>query len=153
MTLEALLSPHLSFCHLAGSSKKKLLLNIAQAIAEQYSQHDADTIFNQLIARERLGSTSIGEGVAIPHCRLPGCRQPIGVLCTIKPAVDFDATDRQPVDLLFALLVPEDAEQQHLETLAQIAALFSDNQIKDKLRQAKTSDELYALALDSAAAA
>ncbi|WKD50757.1 PTS IIA-like nitrogen regulatory protein PtsN [Microbulbifer spongiae] len=153
MTLEALLSPQLSFCHLAGSSKKKLLLNIAQAIAEQYSQHDADTIFNQLIARERLGSTGIGEGVAIPHCRLPGCSQPIGVLCTIKPAVDFDATDRQPVDLLFALLVPEDAEQQHLETLAQIAALFSDNRIRDKLRQAKTSDELYALAIDSAAAA
>ncbi|MFS1522532.1 PTS IIA-like nitrogen regulatory protein PtsN [Microbulbifer sp. 2304DJ12-6] len=153
MTLEALLSPRLSLCHLAGSSKKKLLLNIAQAIAEQYPQHDADTIFNQLIARERLGSTGIGDGVAIPHCRLPGCRHPIGVLCTVKPAVDFDATDRQSVDLLFALLVPEDAEQQHLETLAEIAALFSDNLVRDKLRQAKTSDELYALAIDSAAAA
>ena len=153
MTLEALLSPRLSLCNLAGSSKKKLLLNIAQAIAEQYPELDADTVFNQLIARERLGSTGIGEGVAIPHCRLPGCKQPIGVLCTTEPAVDFDAVDRQPVDLLFALLVPEDAEQEHLETLAEIAALFSDSRVRAKLRQAQTGDELYALAIDSAAAA
>ena len=153
MTLEALLSPRLSLCHLAGSSKKKLLLNIAQAIAEQYPQLDADTIFNQLIARERLGSTGIGDGVAIPHCRLPGCEHAIGVLCTTDPAVDFDAVDRQPVDLLFALLVPEDAEQEHLETLAEIAALFSDSRVREKLRQAESGDELYALAIDSAAAA
>ncbi|MCW8125184.1 PTS IIA-like nitrogen regulatory protein PtsN [Microbulbifer halophilus] len=153
MTLEALLSPRLSLCHLAGSSKKKLLLNIAQAIDEQYPQLDADTIFNQLIARERLGSTGIGEGVAIPHCRLPGCEAPIGVLCTTEPAVDFDASDRQPVDLLFALLVPEDSEQEHLDTLAEIAALFSDSRVREKLRRAESGDELYALAIDSAAAA
>ncbi|WP_444918011.1 PTS IIA-like nitrogen regulatory protein PtsN [Microbulbifer sp. JMSA003] len=153
MTLEALLSPRLSLCHLAGSSKKKLLLNIAQAIAEQYPQHDSDTVFNQLIARERLGSTGIGDGVAIPHCRLPGCDNPIGVLCTTQPAIDFDSVDRQPVDLLFTLLVPEDAEQEHLDTLAEIAALFSNSQVRDKLRQAQSSDELYALAIDSTAAA
>ncbi|AWF82411.1 PTS IIA-like nitrogen regulatory protein PtsN [Microbulbifer sp. JMSA004] len=153
MTLEALLSPRLSLCHLAGSSKKKLLLNIAQAIAEQYPQHDSDTVFNQLIARERLGSTGIGDGVAIPHCRLPGCDSPIGVLCTTQPAIDFDSVDRQPVDLLFTLLVPEDAEQEHLDTLAEIAALFSDSLVRDKLRQAQSSDELYALAIDSTAAA
>ncbi|MCO1333727.1 PTS IIA-like nitrogen regulatory protein PtsN [Microbulbifer sp. OS29] len=153
MTLEALLSPRLSLCHLAGSSKKKLLLNIAQAIAEQYPQHDSDTVFNQLIARERLGSTGIGDGVAIPHCRLPGCDRPIGVLCTTEPAVDFDSIDRQPVDLLFTLLVPEDAEQEHLETLAEIAGLFSNSLVRDKLRLAQSSDELYALAIHSAAAA
>ncbi|WP_226665868.1 PTS IIA-like nitrogen regulatory protein PtsN [Microbulbifer aggregans] len=153
MTLEALLSPRLSLCHLAGSSKKKLLLNIAQAIAEQYPELDSDTVFNQLVARERLGSTGIGEGVAIPHCRLPGCMHPIGVLCTTAPAVDFDAIDRQPVDLLFALLVPEDSDQEHLDTLAEIATLFSDSRVRDKLREASTSDELYALAINSAAAA
>ncbi|MBB5212204.1 PTS IIA-like nitrogen regulatory protein PtsN [Microbulbifer hydrolyticus] len=153
MTLEALLSPRLSLCHLAGSSKKKLLLNIAQAISEQYPDLDSDTVFNQLVARERLGSTGIGEGVAIPHCRLPGCEQPIGVLCTTSPAVDFDAIDRQPVDLLFALLVPEDSEQEHLDTLAEIAALFSDSRVREKLREATTSDDLYALAINSAAAA
>ncbi|GAA5523971.1 nitrogen regulatory protein [Microbulbifer aestuariivivens] len=153
MTLDALLSPRLSLCNLAGSSKKKLLLNIAQAIAEQYPQFDSDTVFNQLIARERLGSTGIGEGVAIPHCHLPGCEHPIGVLCTTDPAVDFDAADRQPVDLLFALLVPEGHEQEHLDTLAQIAGLFSDSRVRDKLRAAETGDELYALAIDSSAAA
>lgn len=153
MTLEALLSPRLSLCHLAGSSKKKLLLNIAQAISEQYPELDSDTVFNQLVARERLGSTGIGEGVAIPHCRLPGCESPIGVLCTTSPAVDFDAIDRQPVDLLFALLVPEDSEQEHLDTLAEIAALFSDSRVRDKLRAATTSDALYALAINSASAA
>ncbi|MFI2812645.1 MULTISPECIES: PTS IIA-like nitrogen regulatory protein PtsN [Microbulbifer] len=153
MTLEALLSPSLSLCRVAGSSKKKLLLNIAQAIAEQYPHLDADTIFNQMIARERLGSTGIGDGVAIPHCRLPGCQEAIGVLCTTEPAIDFDAADRQPVDLLFALLVPENAEQEHLDTLAEIAALFNDSRVREKLRQADSSDELYALAIDSAAAA
>ncbi|WNZ55388.1 PTS sugar transporter subunit IIA [Microbulbifer sp. MKSA007] len=136
-----------------GEQQKKLLLNIAQAIAEQYPQHDSDTVFNQLIARERLGSTGIGDGVAIPHCRLPGCDSPIGVLCTTQPAIDFDSVDRQPVDLLFTLLVPEDAEQEHLDTLAEIAALFSNSQVRDKLRQAQSSDELYALAIDSTAAA
>ncbi|WHI48326.1 PTS sugar transporter subunit IIA [Microbulbifer sp. VAAF005] len=138
---------------LGGEQQKKLLLNIAQAIAEQYPQHDSDTVFNQLIARERLGSTGIGDGVAIPHCRLPGCDSPIGVLCTTQPAIDFDSVDRQPVDLLFTLLVPEDAEQEHLDTLAEIAALFSDSLVRDKLRQAQSSDELYALAIDSTAAA
>lgn len=153
MTLNALLSPRLSLCRLAGSSKKKLLLNISQAIAEQHPELDADTIFSQLIARERLGSTGIGEGVAIPHCRLPGCERAIGVLCTTQPAVDFDSVDRQPVDLLFALLVPQDADQEHLETLAEVAALFSDSRVREKLRRAQSADELYALAIDSAAAA
>ncbi|MCH9690625.1 MAG: PTS IIA-like nitrogen regulatory protein PtsN [Gammaproteobacteria bacterium] len=152
MTLEALLSPRLSLCHLTGSSKKKLLLNIAQAIVAQYPQLDADTIFNQLLARERLGSTGIGDGVAIPHCRLPGSDHAIGVLCTIQPGVDFGVADRQPVDLIFALLVPENDEQQHLETLAEIAALFRDSQVRQKLRNAQSDDALYTLAVNSIAA-
>lgn len=152
MTLEALLSPRLSLCHLTGSSKKKLLLNIAQAIVAQYPQLDADTIFNQLLARERLGSTGIGDGVAIPHCCLPGSDHAIGVLCTIQPGVDFGVADRQPVDLIFALLVPENDEQQHLETLAEIAALFRDSQVRQKLRNAQSDDALYTLAVNSIAA-
>ena len=105
-----------------------------------------EEVFSQLIAREKLGSTGLGNGIAIPHCRVGNCTQPIGTLVTLAEPIDFDAPDDAPVDLLFVLLVPEEAHQQHLDILAGIARLFSQEAFCARLRAAGDSAELFAIA-------
>lgn len=144
-TLQHLLTPQRTVCQAAGASKKRLLEIIAGVIAadqESLSQHD---VLTQLIAREKLGSTGLGNGIAIPHCRMPNCSHPLGALVTLEEPVDFDAPDGQPVDLLFVLLVPEEAQQQHLDTLAGVARLFSQDDFCAALRAARTDRELFQL--------
>jgi len=112
--IEDILTPERTLIDAPVSSKKKLLEYLAGFIAEQLSDSSADDIYERLLSRERLGSTGIGEGIAIPHCRLKQCDQAMGVLLRLMEPVDYDAIDRQPVDLVFALLVPEEATEQHL---------------------------------------
>ena len=107
---------------------------------------DYDAIFDQLIAREKLGSTGLGKGIAIPHCRAANCQEPLGTLVTLEDPVDFDAPDDRPVDLLFVLLVPEAAHQEHLDILANIARLFSQPDYCERLRAAKSDAALYSTA-------
>jgi PTS system nitrogen regulatory IIA component len=108
---------------------------------------------SQLIAREKLGSTGLGEGIAIPHCRIENCSQPTGILLTLAEPIDFDSPDNQPVDLVFALLVPAEAHQQHLDTLAGLARLFSQPDFCDSLRNAQDRAELFSLASEAQAVA
>ena len=107
----------------------------------------ADDIFERLLNRERLGSTGIGEGIAIPHCRLPACDKAFGVLLRLEQAIDYDAIDRQPVDLVFALLVPEEATDEHLQVLSMLARNFSEAEFRQALRNAPDSKQLYQRAL------
>ena len=102
-------------------------------------------VFDSLLARERLGGTGIGHGVAIPHGRLKNTDHTIGAFIKLQTAVDFDAIDNQPVDLIFALLVPEDSTQEHLQILAAIAGLFNDEQAREQLRRASSPEELYTI--------
>jgi len=125
------------------SSKKKLLEYLGQLISSQLSASSADDIFDRLLNRERLGSTGIGEGIAIPHCRLKECDKAFGVLLRLQQPIDFDAIDRQPVDLVFALLVPEEATDEHLQTLSMLAQKFSQPEYRDALRNAPDSNFLY----------
>ena len=104
---------------------------------------DYDNIFNLLIAREKLGSTGLGKGIAIPHCRAANCEEPLGTLVTLADPVDFDAPDDVPVDLLFVLLVPETAHQEHLDILANIARLFSQPEYCQRLRDANSDAALF----------
>lgn len=136
MSILSLLSAERTRFNIAGGSKKRVLELASEMIAHSLQEVSADTLFSGLINRERLGSTGIGEGVAIPHCRLDNIQQAIGALIHLQTPVDFDAIDRQPVDLLFFLLVPEDACEQHLETLGQLAQAFSQPAIREQLRQA-----------------
>ena len=147
--LDDILTPARTLCHAPGSSKKKLFETIAGAIAEDQLSLTADEVFDQLIAREKLGSTGLGRGIAIPHCRVSNCTHPLGTLVTLAEPIDFDAPDDQPVDLLFVLLVPEEAHQQHLDILAGIARLFSQAEFCERLRSAGDSGELYAIATGS----
>ncbi len=148
--LDDILTPARTICHAPGSSKKKLLENIAQVIGADQVSLPPDDVFSQLIAREKLGSTALGQGIAIPHCRVGNCPHPLGTLVTLEEAIDFDAPDDQPVDLLFVLLVPEEAHQEHLDILAGIARLFSNAEFCARLRSASNSDELFAMATGDA---
>ncbi len=147
MLISELLAPSRALCALEGGSKKRVLEIAAQHIAEQHPELVADEIFTGLINRERLGSTGIGEGVAIPHCRLTDYQSPIGLLIQLQEAIDFDAIDGRPVDLLFILLVPAEACDQHLQTLGNLAELFSQENFRERLRQAESDDALYTAAI------
>jgi len=129
------------------SSKKKLLEYLGEVISTQLSGSTADDIFERLLGRERLGSTGIGEGIAIPHCRLKECNQAFGVLLRLENAIDFDSIDRQPVDLVFALLVPEEATEEHLQVLSMLARNFSEATFRNALRNAPDACQLYKRAL------
>lgn len=129
-------------------SKKKILELIAKIFAQQSPSLNAPEIFDALVLRERLGSTGVGHGVALPHCRLPGLEKVLGALIYLNEGVQFDAEDGVPVDLFFALLVPENIEQEHLHILASLAEKFGQATFRDKLRQSKNAQELYLSAID-----
>lgn len=115
------------------TSKKRLLEQIANMLAEHLPDTDARQIFRTLIEREKLGSTGIGNGVALPHGRIAGLKDVVGVFLHLKNALDFDAVDHLPVDLVFAILVPEDATEEHLNLLASLASIFRNYEKRQKL--------------------
>lgn len=145
-SLTEILTPERTVCHAPGASKKRLFETIARIISEDQPSLGYDEVFTQLIAREKLGSTGLGKGIAIPHCRIDACPRPLGTLLTLEQAIDFDAPDDLPVDLLFVLLVPGEAHQQHLDILANIARLFSEAEFCKLLREANESTALYRIA-------
>lgn len=143
ITIESILSPRLTHCGLAGSSKKKVLEEVAKTVAGVRRDLEENEIFDSLVARERLGSTGIGQGIAIPHSRSGTCQEVVGCLFTLQDKVPFDSIDNEPVDVLFVLLVPEEATSEHLELLSQIAEKFNDRAFCNRLREAQTDDELF----------
>ncbi len=144
--LAELLTPERTACHVPGLSKKRLFESLARIISDDQPELSYDDVFGQLIAREKLGSTGLGQGIAIPHCRIEGCGAPLGALLTLAEPIDFDAPDNKPVDLVFALLVPEGEHQKHLDTLAGVARLFSQSDYCEALRTAADNDALFAVA-------
>ncbi|AZT84589.1 PTS IIA-like nitrogen-regulatory protein PtsN [Marinobacter sp. NP-4(2019)] len=148
LTIENILAPELTLCRTPASSKKRVLEFIAEQVNQQDSSLSETQIFNNLISRERLGSTGIGQGIAIPHCRLEGLDRVVGVLLTLEEGVSFDAIDNQPVDLVFALIVPKEATSEHLELLSQLAEKFNDRGFCDQLRQCTDAQSLYSCMLD-----
>ena len=147
--LDHILTPARSQVNVPGGSKKRVLEYIAHLIATDQPQIDEDTLFESLVAREKLGSTGFGDGIAIPHCRLIGCTAPISAVLQLETAVDLDAIDVEPVDLLFVLLVPEEATDEHLELLRQIAGIFEQDDVRERLRNAPDSNALYQTVLNA----
>lgn len=144
--LDNLLTPERTACQVPGLSKKRLFETLARIISEDQLSLTYEEVFTQLINREKLGSTGLGQGIAIPHSRIGNCTHPIGTLLTLAEPIDFDAPDGKPVDMVFALLVPEEATQQHLDTLAQIARLFSQADYCRALRAATDIEQLFDVA-------
>lgn len=132
----------------AGTSKKRALEALSELLSEGLDTLPATQVFSKLIARERLGSTGLGHGVAIPHARVEDLQEARGALIHLSDPVDFEALDQQPVDLLFALLVPEHFTDEHLQILASLADMFSDQALCQSLRDAADADALAAILAD-----
>lgn len=147
--LEDILTPERALTDVQAGSKKRVLEQIAKLVASDLPDLDAQEIFESLVAREKLGSTGFGNGIAIPHCRLTGCTAPLSAVLRLEAPVDFDAIDGAPVDLLFVLLVPQEATDQHLELLRQIASMLDREEVRLSLRQAPTNESLYQTVIDA----
>ena len=147
MQLEKILAPERCFARLDGGSKKRFLTTISELIAQRGTDLPADAIYNALLAREQLGSTGIGNGIAIPHCRVRECAQITGTLVTLEDGIDFDANDNQAVDLLFVLIVPEEETDEHLKVLGGLARLFHEDAFCRALRDTGSDRELYEQAI------
>lgn len=142
--IDLLSSDHVQ-CGVRAGSKKRVLELASEQLAGQQQDATQHEIMEGLCAREKLGSTALGHGVAIPHTRLASLKRPVGVLMRLADSVDFEASDREPVDLLFALIVPESASEEHLQLLAQVADLFGDAERRDQVRDAEDSKAIYDL--------
>ena len=142
MDIQAIVSLDRTDCAVQCNSKKRILEIIADIAAKQNENIDQATVLNSLMARERMGSTGIGNGIALPHGRLPGLEKVIAIVVTSTPAIDFDALDEKPVDIFFALLVPEEQTEGHLQTLATVAGKLSDKETIKAIRRATTSDDI-----------
>ena len=149
MRLDTILTPGRCYCDLPGVSKKRFLTTISELIAEDTPALNADSIYTALLSREQLGSTGIGNGIGIPHCRLAECKSITGALIKLEEGIDFDAVDSRRVDLLFVLIVPAEETHEHLKVLGALAALFHQESFCSKLRQAKSAQELYDIAVNS----
>lgn len=143
MTLETILPPERTLFDVTGGSKKRVLEFFSTFIAQNTPSLDSQEVFSRLISRERLGSTGIGNGVAIPHARSPHCKTPLAGFMRLEDAIDFDAIDGEPVDLVFVLLVPEQADDAHLSLLAEVAGLMNQTSVRQSLRQAESQHGLH----------
>ncbi len=124
-------------------SSKKRALEIISELAANQSGQNTQKIFECILSREKMGSTGIGNGIAVPHGRIFNSSEPIAVLIHCIEPIDFNAIDNQPVDLLFALLVPDEQCKEHLKTLSLIAEKLTDKQIARQLRNAISDQDLY----------
>ena len=144
MQIADLLTPESVIPVLAATSKKQALQELAHAAAQRTGVPERQ-IFDVLLERERLGTTGVGRGVAIPHGKLPGLDRIYGVFARTEHKIDFDAIDGEPVDLLFLLLAPEGAGADHLKALARVSRLLRDPATCAKLRSARDGRALYAV--------
>jgi PTS system nitrogen regulatory IIA component len=126
------------------TSKKQALQELSRACAE-FTGLDERAIFEVLVERERLGTTGVGGGVAIPHGKLAGLQRLYGLFARLEQPIDYDSIDEQPVDLIFLLLAPETAGADHLKALARVSRKLRDSETCEKLRGSDSADALYAL--------
>ncbi|GHF15931.1 PTS IIA-like nitrogen-regulatory protein PtsN [Kordiimonas sediminis] len=144
MGIEDLLTPGTVLGSFRASSKKQTLMALAEHISAAHSL-DSRIVFDALQAREKIGSTGVGHGVAIPHARIPNLEKIVGLFAHLKTPVEFESVDDQPVDLVFMLLAPEEAGAEHLKALAKVSRLLRDETMCDKIRRTTDSSALYAM--------
>jgi PTS system nitrogen regulatory IIA component len=147
MEIQELITPQCIIPALRVTSKKQALEELAHHAA-RITHEKERTIFETLIERERLGTTGIGSGVAIPHGKLPGLKRIHGLFGRLERPIDFDAIDDQPVDLIFLLLASESAGTDHLKALARVSRLLRDTNKCEKLRGCDSAESLYGLLID-----
>ena len=141
MAISALLSPQKIFIDTEVSSKKKLLELLANITADQ-TRLPESIIYTNLLNRERLGSTGLGQGFAVPHARLPDLEKTVGCFFRLKQPVNFESPDNLPVDLVFTIIIPQEAAEEHLLILSSLARIFSDADICEAIRAATSKEEI-----------
>ncbi|QIG78533.1 PTS IIA-like nitrogen regulatory protein PtsN [Stakelama tenebrarum] len=139
-----LLTPEAVRCGAHAASRKALLQKLGALTAQAYG-FDGDLVAERMLAREKLGSTGFGNGIAIPHCKIEGLRHSVGLFLRLDRPVDFNAVDDMPVDLIFALVSPANSGAAHLKALAKVSRAMRDQEFADKLRGAGSNDALFAL--------
>lgn len=143
-----LLTTQRSLCQVPGGGKKRLFELVADVLSREKEEFHPGELVAGMLSREKLGSTALGGGIAIPHCRMRDCVKPSGVLLTLSSGADFEAPDDEIVDLLFALVVPSEATQEHLNILADLARLFSQPDFCDALRACRDPVALHSTAVN-----
>lgn len=150
MEITDLITPAAVIPNLRATSKKQALQDMAKKAAEITGLHER-AIFDVLLERERLGTTGVGNGIAIPHGKLPAMEKLYGLFARLEKPIPFESIDEQPVDLIFLLLAPETAGADHLKALARVSRLLRDKGVCEKLRGTDNADALYALLTESPA--
>ena len=141
-TLEEILPPECVCSGVPAASKKRTLEMLGEILANAGPGLSARAVFDRLVARERLGSTGLGEGCALPHARVPGLDCALAAFLRLEKGVDFDSPDREPVDLVIGLLVPEESTDEHLELLAGLARTLSDESVRTSVRSADEPERI-----------
>ncbi|MCX7345795.1 MAG: PTS IIA-like nitrogen regulatory protein PtsN [Alphaproteobacteria bacterium] len=152
MSLDEIIDDQSVLANVKAQGKKQLLLELAQAMASRVAI-DHRVIFETLLTREKLGSTGIGQGIAIPHGKVPTLNRVYGLFARLGTPIDFESVDGQPVDLVFVLLAPDHAGADHLKALAKISRLLRDPVMVQKLRGTESAESLYAILTEPAATA
>ena len=137
--------------NLRATSKKQALQELAKRAAALSGQHER-AVFDTLLEREKLGTTGVGRGIAIPHGKLATLESVHGLFARLETPIDFDAVDEQPVDLIFLLIAPEAAGADHLKALARVSRLLRDQRLCERLRGCETADGIIALLTETEAA-
>jgi PTS system nitrogen regulatory IIA component len=149
MLLEEIIKPDSVLCNAQARSKKHCLEILSELLVRQIPHLASEDIFERLIERERLGCTSLDQGVAFPHCRVDGIDTNTAALIKLSEPVDFDSSDGELVDLVFGMMVPADINASHQANIRSIAELLGDAELRRKMRAANTSSELYESLIDS----
>ena len=149
MLLEEIIKPDSVLCNAQARSKKHCLEILSELLVRPVPEIASENIFERLIERERLGCTSLDQGVAFPHCRVEGLDTNIAALIKLSEPVDFDSPDGEPVDLIFGMMVPKEINKSHQENICSIAELLGDKELRYKMRDAVTTNELYDSLIDS----
>lgn len=149
MLLEEIINPDAVLCNAQARSKKHCLEILSELLVRSQPDISADDIFGSLIERERLGCTSLDVGVAFPRCRVDGIDRCVAAMIKLSEPIDFDASDGEPVDLVFGLMVPQDVTDSHHADIAMVTDLLGDERLRQELRKATSSSTLYKLLIEA----
>lgn len=147
MNIEDILTLERTFCKIQATSRKRALEQVAEYLAANIPFFDSEQLFTNLIAREKMGSTALGHGIAIPHCRMQGCDKILGGIFSLDQPIDFESPDRSQTSLLFVLVVPEEETSEHLHILATLASRFDSEPFRQSLFAANSAEDLYRAAI------
>ena len=152
MLLEEIIKPDSVLCNAQARSKKHCLEILSELLVRPKPHLASEDIFERLIERERLGCTSLDQGVAFPHCRIAGLDTNVAALIKLSEPVDFDSTDGELVDIVFGMMVPAEVNESHHSNIRSIAELLGNPELRQKMRAANSSSELYDSLIDSSVA-